>query len=80
MNQALRGTPEQSLPMADIPDPVVKPDPTSKPDPSNTGTGTATPPATPRGTTPPATPRGATPPATPRGATPRGTIPPDPED
>ncbi|MFE5580479.1 transglycosylase domain-containing protein [Kitasatospora sp. NPDC056531] len=67
MNQALRGTPEQSLPMADIPDPVVKPDPTSKPDPSNTGTGTATPPATPRGTTP-------------RGTTPRGTTPPDSED
>ena len=27
MNQALRGTPEQRLPMADIPDPAPKPDP-----------------------------------------------------
>ncbi len=34
MNGALRGTPKQSLPMADIPDPV------SKPDPSTTGSTT----------------------------------------
>ncbi|MEV6976897.1 transglycosylase domain-containing protein [Kitasatospora sp. NPDC093806] len=37
MNQALRGTPKKSLPMADIPDPVRKPDP----GPSGTGTGSA---------------------------------------
>ncbi|MGW3039839.1 transglycosylase domain-containing protein [Kitasatospora sp. NPDC001159] len=43
MNQALRGTPEESLPMADIPDPV------SKPDPSSTGTSTGTQTATPSG-------------------------------
>ncbi|MFH8379914.1 transglycosylase domain-containing protein [Kitasatospora sp. NPDC018058] len=43
MNKALRGTPEQSLPMADIPDPVVKPDP------SSTGTGTDSPTTTPSG-------------------------------
>ncbi|MFJ4187515.1 transglycosylase domain-containing protein [Kitasatospora sp. NPDC089509] len=35
MNDALRGTSKQSLPMADIPDPVTKPDP------STTGTGTS---------------------------------------
>ncbi|MFG2841875.1 transglycosylase domain-containing protein [Kitasatospora sp. NPDC048296] len=43
MNQALRGTPEQSLPMADIPDPAPKPDP------SSTGTGTGSPTTTPTG-------------------------------
>ncbi|MFD7586817.1 transglycosylase domain-containing protein [Kitasatospora sp. NPDC059811] len=37
MNQALRGTPKQSLPMADIPDPAPKTDP------NNTGTGTGAP-------------------------------------
>ncbi|WBP89312.1 transglycosylase domain-containing protein [Kitasatospora cathayae] len=37
MNDALRGTPKQSLPMADIPDP------TPKPNPSSTGTGTGAP-------------------------------------
>ncbi|KJS53018.1 penicillin-binding protein, partial [Streptomyces rubellomurinus subsp. indigoferus] len=40
MSQALRGTPEKSLPMADIPDPAPKPDPNA------TGTGTATGPGT----------------------------------
>ncbi|MFI9365310.1 transglycosylase domain-containing protein [Kitasatospora sp. NPDC053057] len=43
MNDALRGTPKQSLPMADIPDP------TPKPDPSSTGTGTDAPAGTPSG-------------------------------
>ncbi|MFJ6623260.1 transglycosylase domain-containing protein [Kitasatospora sp. NPDC091335] len=38
MNQALRGTPKQSLPMADIPDPAPRTDPNS--------TATGTPPAT----------------------------------
>ncbi|MEU4299794.1 transglycosylase domain-containing protein [Kitasatospora aureofaciens] len=37
MNDALRGTPKQSLPMADIPDPVTKPDP------STTGSPTGSP-------------------------------------
>ncbi|MFC8451693.1 transglycosylase domain-containing protein [Kitasatospora sp. NPDC057223] len=37
MNQALRGTPVQTLPMADIPDPAPKPDP------SATGTATGSP-------------------------------------
>ncbi|MER7674182.1 transglycosylase domain-containing protein [Kitasatospora sp. NPDC096128] len=37
MNDALRGTPAQSLPMADIPDPVPP-----KPDPSSSGTPTST--------------------------------------
>nr|WP_223242190.1 transglycosylase domain-containing protein [Streptomyces sp. CBMA123] len=46
MNQALRGTPKQSLPMADIPDPAPKPNPNS------TATGTAT--GTGNGTNPPA--------------------------
>ncbi|WP_280673964.1 transglycosylase domain-containing protein [Kitasatospora sp. MAA19] len=41
MNQALRGTPKQSLPMADIPDPAPKTDPNAN------QTGGATPPADP---------------------------------
>ncbi|MEU8922507.1 transglycosylase domain-containing protein [Kitasatospora sp. NPDC048545] len=43
MNQALRGAPKQSLPMADIPDPVTKPDP------ANTGNTTDAPATTPTG-------------------------------
>ncbi|MEV7596744.1 transglycosylase domain-containing protein [Kitasatospora sp. NPDC089797] len=43
MNDALRGTPRRSLPMADIPDPVTKPAPGS----TSTGTGTGAPATTP---------------------------------
>ncbi|MER6304346.1 penicillin-binding transpeptidase domain-containing protein, partial [Kitasatospora sp. NPDC001539] len=47
MNQALRGTPKQSLAMADIPDPAPKPDPGSTATATAAGTATgANPPAT----------------------------------